>query len=81
MSTTSSTPAAAARSRTASTTRWRLSGRFIGGSGSDTSSKAIVSFMPGKSSDGSGWLSPTGLSRASRMAASGSGRPATGSAG
>ena len=43
----SSTPAAAAMSSTASMTRWRLSGRRIGGSGSDTSSKAIVSFMPG----------------------------------
>ena len=50
----SSTPAAAARSSTASMTRWRLSGRRIGGSGSDTSSKAIVSFMPACSSSGSG---------------------------
>ena len=44
---TSSTPAAAAMSSTASMTRWRMSGRRIGGSGSEMSSKAIVSFMPG----------------------------------
>ncbi len=53
---TSSTPAAAARSSTASMTRWRMSGRFIGGSGSEMSSKAMVSFMPGRSSAGSGSL-------------------------
>ena len=47
---TSSTPAAAARSSTASITRWRMSGRRIGGSGSEMSSNAIVSFMPGRSS-------------------------------
>ncbi len=44
---TSSTPASAAMSSTASITRWRMSGRRIGGSGSEMSSKAIVSFMPG----------------------------------
>ena len=35
-------------------TRWRLSGRCIGGSGREMSSKAMVSFMPGDSSSGSG---------------------------
>ena len=49
---TSSTPASAARSSTASITRWRMSGRRIGGSGSEMSSKAIVSFMPGKQQRG-----------------------------
>ena len=44
---TSSTPAAAATSSTASITRWRTSGRRIGGSGRLMSSNAIVSFMPG----------------------------------
>ena len=47
MSSTSSTPASAAMSSTASMTRWRMSGRFIWGSGSEMSSNAIVSFMPG----------------------------------
>ena len=51
---TSSTPASAARSSTASMTRWRMSGRRIFGSGRLTSSNAIVSFMPGNSSAGSG---------------------------
>ena len=38
--------------------RWRMSGRRIFGSGRLTSSKAIVSFIPGKSSSGSGsWSS------------------------
>jgi hypothetical protein len=68
---TSSTPASAARSSTASMTRWRMSGRRIGGSGRLTSSKAMVSFMPGRSSAGRGALS-TGWSRAWRMASSGS---------
>ena len=66
---TSSTPASAARSSTASMTRWRMSGRRIGGSGSEMSSNAIVSFMPGSSSAGSGSLS-SGLSSAWRMAPS-----------
>ena len=35
-------------------TRWRMSGRRIFGSGRLTSSNAIVSFMPGNSSVGSG---------------------------
>ena len=48
MSSTSSTPASAARSSTASMTRWRMSGPFIGGSGSEMSSKAMVSRMPGR---------------------------------
>ena len=51
---TSSTPASAARSSTASMTRWRTSGRRIFGSGRLTSSNAIVSFMPGNSSVRSG---------------------------
>ena len=59
--TTSSTPASAAMSRTASMTRWRLSGRRIGGSGRERSSKAIVSRIPANSSSGSGRLSPSGL--------------------
>ena len=33
-------------------TRWRMSGRFIGGSGSEMSSKAMVSFMPGRQQGG-----------------------------
>ena len=51
---TSSTPASAARSSTASITRWRMSGRRMGGSGREMSSNAIVSFIPGNSSAGSG---------------------------
>ena len=78
---TSSTPAAAAMSRTASMMRWRMSGRRIGGSGSEMSSKAMVSFMPAVRSSGSGAESPNGLSRAWRMASSGSFRPSSGSAG
>ena len=62
-------------------TRWRMSGRFIGGSGSEMSSNAIVSFMPGRSSAGSGSLSPSGLSSASRMAPSRSSSGSSGSAG
>ena len=61
-------------------TRWRMSGRRIGGSGSEMSSKAIVSFMPGNSRAGSGSLS-IGCSRAWRMAASMSLRAASGSGG
>src|SRR5437762_3288113 len=57
-----------------------MSGRFIGGSGNDTSSKAIVSFMPGRSKEGSGSLS-RGFSSASRMASSGSARGASASGG
>ena len=58
-------------------TRWALQfpllhapvGAFIVGSGSERSSIAMVSRMPGKSSSGSGFSS-TGLSRASRIAPS-----------
>jgi hypothetical protein len=46
----SSTPFAAAFSRTFSMTSWRTSGLCIGGSGIERSSKAMVSFMPGKRS-------------------------------
>ena len=49
---TSSTPASAAMSSTCSITRWRMSGRFIGGSGNEMSSNAIVSFMPGRKQRG-----------------------------
>ena len=66
---TSSTPASAAIVSTASMIRWRMSGAFIGGSGSEMSSKAIVSRIPGNSLVGSGSAS-TGLSSASRIAAS-----------
>ncbi len=59
-------------------TRWRTSGRRIGGSGRLMSSKAIVSFMPGNSSVGSGSWS-IGLSRASRIAPSMSSIAASGS--
>ncbi len=52
--------------------RWRMSGRRIGGRGSEMSSKAMVSFMPGVSRAGRGSLSPSGFSRAWRMASSGS---------
>ena len=62
-------------------TRWRMSGRFIGGSGSEMSSKAMVSFMPGRSSAGSGSLSPCGLSSASWMAPSMSSSGSSGSPG
>ena len=79
MSTTSSTPAEAAMSSTASMTRWRLSGRCMGGRGSEMSSKAMVSRMPGKSSSGSGARSPSGRSSAWRMASSGSSSGSRGS--
>ncbi len=49
---------------TASITRWRMSGRFIGGRGREMSSNAMVSFMPGRSRARSGSLSPIGLARA-----------------
>jgi hypothetical protein len=81
MTWTSSTPAAAAWSSTASMTRWRMSGRRIGGSGSETSSKQMVSFMPGRSRARSGSLSPSGWSSAWRMAPSGSSRASSGSPG
>ena len=55
-------------------TRCRLSGRCIGGSGSEMSSKAIVSRMPANNSSGSGAESPSGCNRAWRMASSGSSR-------
>ena len=38
-------------------TRWRMSGFFIGGSGSEMSSKAMVSRIPACSSSGSGSVS------------------------
>ena len=60
-------------------TIWRMSGRSIGGSGSEMSSKAMVRRMPGKSSAGSGSRSPTGSSRAGRIAADGSASGSTGS--
>ena len=60
--------------------RWRMSGRRIGGNGSETSSKTIVSFMPAKSFDGSG-SSSIGFSIESRMAPSGSSSGLSGSAG
>ena len=66
---TSSTPASAATSSTASMTRWRTSGRRIFGSGRLMSSKAIVSFIPGNSNVGNGSWS-NGWSRAWRMAPS-----------
>ena len=49
-------------------TRWRTSGRRIFGSGRLTSSKAIVSFIPGNSRARNGSAS-IGLSRAWRIAA------------
>ena len=61
--------------------RWRMSGRRMGGSGSEMSSKAMVSFMPGVSRAGRGSLSPNGFSRACRIASSGSFSPSSGSAG
>ena len=77
---TSSTPASAAMSSTASMTRWRMSGRRIGGSGSEMSSKAMVSFIPGVRRAGSGSLS-SGSSSAWRMAESTSSMGSSGSAG
>ena len=58
-----------------------MSGRFIGGRGSEMSSNAIVSFMPENSSSGSGFESPSGLSSASRIAPSGSFSASIGSGG
>ena len=77
---TSSTPASAARSSTASITRWRMSGRRIFGSGRLMSSNAIVSLMPGNSSVGSGSWS-IGLSSAWRIAPSMSSSGLSGSGG
>ncbi len=51
---TSSTPLRAASSTTCSMIRWRMSGVVIGGNGSEMSSIAIVSFMPGVRSSVSG---------------------------
>src|SRR5579875_3241015 len=79
ISTTSSTPASAAMSRTASMTRWRLSGRRIGGRGRDTSSKAMVRRIPANSSAGRGALSPRGFSSAWRTASPGSSSGSSGS--
>ena len=56
-------------------------GPLIGGRGTASLSKAMVSFMPGRSRARRGSLSPTGCQRAWRMAPSGSARGATGSAG
>ena len=53
-------------------TIWRTSGASIGGSGSETSSKQIVSFMPGRRSAGNGSRSPAGCNSAWRMARYGS---------
>ncbi len=50
-------------------TRCLTSGVRIGGSGSEMSSKTIVSRIPGRSSSGSGSM-PAGLSSARWMAAS-----------
>ncbi len=61
-------------------TRPRMSGVFIGGSGRLMSSKAIVSFMPGLSSESSGSI-PRGLSSAAQIAASTSIRPFSGGGG
>ncbi len=80
MISTSSTPASAAMVSTCSMMRWRMSGRRMLGSGSDTSSKAIVSRIPAKSRSGSGSLS-TGCSRASRTAPSTSAMPGSDSGG
>ena len=65
---TSSTPLRAASSTTSSRTSWRTSGGCIGGSGSEMSSIAIVSFMPGVRSSASGSL-PCGFASACRIAA------------
>ena len=63
-------PASAAISMTSSITSWRTSGAAIGGSGSERSSKAIVSFIPRRSSDFSG-SSSSGFARARLIARSG----------
>ena len=56
-------------------------GPRIGGSGSEMSSKAIVSFMPGRSRAGQRLAVAQRVSSASRMASSGSSRGSSGSAG
>ncbi len=80
MSTTSSTPASAASVSTCSITRWRMSGRRIGGSGIDRSSKAIVSRIPGRSSARNGSLF-SGSANARLIAASTSGSAGSDSGG
>ena len=60
--------------------RPRMSGAFMVGSGSDRSSKAMVSRIPALSSSGSGSES-TGLSSASRIASSTSGTAGSDSGG
>jgi hypothetical protein len=67
---TSSTPASAAISITSSRTSCRTSGWAIGGSGSERSSKAMVSRMFGRSSALSG-SSSIGWAMARRIARSG----------
>ena len=57
-----------------------MSGVRIGGSGSEMSSNAIVSRMPGRSSAPSGSI-PSGLSSASAIAVSTSARPFSGGGG
>ena len=57
---TSSTPWSASISHTISSTSWRTSGVRIIGSGSEMSSTAIVTFMPGSSSAWSGSACPRG---------------------
>ena len=57
-----------------------MSGVFIGGSGRLMSSNAIVSFMPGLSSESSGSM-PSGESSAAQIAASTSIRPFSGGGG
>ena len=42
-------------------TSWRMSGRSIGGSGSEMSSKAMVSFMPGPQQRGQRLLVARGM--------------------
>ena len=49
MISTSSTPWSASSSRTIVSTRSRTSGRRIGGSGSEMSSMAMTTFIPGRS--------------------------------
>ena len=61
MISTSSTPWSASISSTTVSTRSRLSGRRMGGSGRLRSSTAMVTFIPGRSfaysgSEPSGWL-------------------------
>ena len=68
-------------SNTASIMRCLMSGLRIGGSGSEMSSNAIVSFIPGFRREGSGSESPSGFKRASFIAPSGSESPSNGSEG